>query len=214
MWLKHMPRTTLYLGMANRTWPFHLSVQISRSCSSVTPAMASWPFLSCSSKTASSREWPSTLGRSPPSISNSEVFMVVIAKCGSVAMCEAIQPSVPDLGCGFQSHFSAGTRSRALRVFAPSWSHSVTSSSLIGIFQLRSEVSGDERRLYWNTGEAGKLGRVGIEKIDVHHPPVFAKRVHNVLKTKDRRGKKRPRVQKTLLLIEISLKCVVNRGLA
>ena len=29
MWLKHMPRTTLYLGMANRTWPFHFSVQIS-----------------------------------------------------------------------------------------------------------------------------------------------------------------------------------------
>src|ERR1700684_2371640 len=76
-------------------------------------------------------------------MSNSAVLMVVTAKWGRVAMCEAIQPSVPDLGCGFQSHFSAGTRSRALRVLAPSWSHSVTSSSLIGIFLAPAEMSED-----------------------------------------------------------------------
>src|SRR6202162_478906 len=147
--------------------------------------MASWPFLSCSANTGSSREWPSTLGRSPPSISNSEVLMVVIAKCGRVAMCEAIQPSVPDLGCGFQSHFSAGTRSRALRVLAPSWSHSVTSSSLIGIFLAPGRGVWGWRRLYWNKGKAGKLGRVGMEKIDVPPlPPCFAKKSPEVAENK------------------------------
>src|SRR6266481_5656268 len=43
---------------------------------------------------------------------------------GSVAMCPASQPTVPDLSCGFQFHFSSGTRSKVLRVFFISSSNS------------------------------------------------------------------------------------------
>jgi hypothetical protein len=53
-------------------------------------------------------------------------------------------------------------------------------------------MSGNEDRLYWNIGNAGKPGRVAVEKMMLAptHPPVFAKRAQNVLKTKDWHCKK------------------------
>src|SRR6266478_10105809 len=50
--------------------------------------------------------------------------MVMVVHPGSVAMCPASQPTVPDFSCGFQPHLSSGTRSRTLRVFCISWSNS------------------------------------------------------------------------------------------
>src|SRR5882762_7208764 len=41
-----------------------------------------------------------------------------------VATWIASQPTVPDLSCGFQFHFSSGQRSSVLRVFCISWSNS------------------------------------------------------------------------------------------
>src|ERR1700730_4425686 len=112
--------------------------------------------------------------------------MVVTAKCGRVAICEAIQPSVPDLGCGFQSHFSAGTRSRALRVFAPPWSHSVTSSSLIGIFLAPGEMSENEVDCTGTQERQANLRPCSARKM-MYRPPTpgcFGKRVPKVLKTR------------------------------
>src|SRR5215472_13588212 len=50
--------------------------------------------------------------------------MVTESHVGSVAICEASQPTVPDFSCGFQPHLSSGTRSRVVRVFFISWSNS------------------------------------------------------------------------------------------
>src|ERR1700730_4391361 len=50
--------------------------------------------------------------------------MVIVAHPGSVAMCPASHPTVPDFSCGFQFHFSSGTRSSVLRVFFISSSNS------------------------------------------------------------------------------------------
>src|ERR1700757_2508058 len=48
----------------------------------------------------------------------------MVIHSGIVPMCPASQPTVPDFSCGFQFHFSSGTRSRALRVFCISLSNS------------------------------------------------------------------------------------------
>jgi len=55
---------------------------------------------------------------------------------------------------------------------------------------------------------------VAVEKM-MHHPPppVFAKRAQKVLKTKDRRRKKRARAQNFLIIMEIQ-EIVMNSGLA
>ena len=116
--------------------------------------------------------------------------MVVTAKCGRVAMCEAIQPSVPDLGCGFQSHFSAGTRSRALRVLAPSWSHSVDQQFVDWHCLAPAEMSGDEVDCTGTEERQANLGAGPAEENDAAHtlPSLFCKKeLQKVLKTKDRR---------------------------
>src|SRR5882762_8898327 len=50
-----------------------------------------------------------------------------------VATWIASQPTVPDLSCGFQFHFSSGQRSKVLRVLCISWSNSGSSDCLMVI---------------------------------------------------------------------------------
>src|SRR6516165_6409272 len=52
---------------------------------------------------------------------------------GMVPTWLANQPSVPDFSCGFQFHFSLGTRSSTLRVPAISWSNSGSRDCAIDI---------------------------------------------------------------------------------
>src|SRR5580700_6204244 len=52
--------------------------------------------------------------------------MVIVIHPGTVPICEASQPTVPDFSCGFQPHLSSGTRSSTLRVFCISWSNSAS----------------------------------------------------------------------------------------
>jgi hypothetical protein len=64
-------------------------------------------------------------------------------------------------------------------------------------------MSGDEGRLYWNTGKASKLATLECKEM-MYKPPTpggFAKRAHKILKIKDRGCKKRARVQKMLKII-------------
>src|SRR5262249_11231928 len=60
------------------------------------------------------------LGGFPPGglMSSPSCVSVISVQLGIFATCPASQPSVGDFGCGFQSNFSNGTRSSALRVFA------------------------------------------------------------------------------------------------
>src|SRR3977135_527024 len=50
--------------------------------------------------------------------------MVIGIQLTIFATWPASQPTVPDLSCGFQFHFSSGQRSSVLRVFCISWSNS------------------------------------------------------------------------------------------
>src|SRR5271154_1083210 len=107
---------------------------VSRSrLSSVSPAIASRACLLMPAKVVSKSACLSTLGNDAPAISISGVWITLRVKPGSVAIWPASHPSVPDLACGFQSHFAAGTRSRVFRVLGISTSNSRSSSSLRGI---------------------------------------------------------------------------------
>ena len=46
------------------------------------------------------------------------VLIVIVAQPGNVDRCHAYHPTVPDFSCGFQFHFSSGTRSSTFRVLS------------------------------------------------------------------------------------------------
>src|SRR5215471_19089346 len=90
----------------------------------------------------------------------------------------ASQPSVPDLSCGFQFHFSLGTRSSTLRVPAISWSNSGSRDCAIDIIEPPKVVASAAERTIGEQkancqGPITRRAGAGAERKSKRQPPHF-----------------------------------------